>query len=236
MVNRREVLASFLLGGMEAGAEPQQHPSPSLYIPKPHVVEDRKFLHDFMDDFPFVDLVTADPTPRITHIPCLLNRERGEYGTIFGHISKNNAQSKAIDSKQGAVVVFRGPHSYISPTWYSKVEGVPTWNFAVVHASGTLRPITDMKVFHDRLASLIGHFEGQSAYDFAKLPEKTAYGMMGGIVGFEMEIELLEGKFKLGQERSAADREGVLRGLRAAKHERSILDVTENFYKRTPVA
>jgi transcriptional regulator len=233
MVNRREVLAGFLFGGMEAGAEPQQHPSPSLYIPKPHLVEDRKFLHDFMDDFPFVDLVTADPTPRITHIPVLLNRERGPYGTVFGHISKNNAQTKSIDAKQGAVIVFKGPHSYISPTWYSKPDAVPTWNFAVVHASGTLQPVTDMKVLHDRLASLIAHFEGgHSAYDFLKLPDSFTYGMMGGIVGFEMQIELLEGKFKLGQERNPEDRQGVLRGLRTAKPERSIVDVTESFYKR----
>jgi transcriptional regulator len=233
MVNRREVLAGFLLGGMEAGAEPQQPPSGSLYIPKPHQIEDRKFLHDFMDDFPFVDLVTAGPAPRITHIPVLLNREGGAYGTIFGHISKNNAQTRSIDAKQGAVIVFRGPHSYISPTWYPKADSVPTWNFAVVHASGTLRPVTDMTVLHDKLASLIAHFEGgHSAYDFLKLPDSFKKGLMGGIVGFEMEIELLEGKFKLGQERNAADRESLLRGLRAAKPERSIVDVTESVYRR----
>ena len=106
-------------------------------------VEDRKLLHDFMDDFSFVDLITATPTIRITHIPMVLDRTKGRYGTIFGHISKNNPQQQAFDGTAPAVIVFHGPESYISPTWYAKAEAVPTWNFAVVHASGKLKPITD---------------------------------------------------------------------------------------------
>lgn len=232
MLNRRDLLAGIALGGMEL--EGQQHTPESLYIPKPQLVEDRNLLHGFMEEFPFVDLVTAAPAVRITHIPVLLDRDRGQYGTIFGHISRQNPQSKAFDGRQTAVIVFRGPHSYISPSWYAKREAVPTWNFAVVHASGRLKPIEDKKALHDLLAHLIKKFEdgGKTSYDFGALPESYVYGMIGGIIGFEMEIELLEGKFKLGQERSEADREGILRGLREARPERSAYQLTADFYAR----
>src|SRR5215475_10815360 len=141
-MNRRDLLAGLALAGIASGEA--QEPE-SLYIPKAHVVEDRKFLHDFMDEYSFVDLVTSAPDIRITHIPVVLDRTRGEYGTIFGHISRQNPQTAAFDGKQPAVIVFRGPHAYISPTWYTKTDVVPTWNFAVVHASGKLRAITEKK-------------------------------------------------------------------------------------------
>lgn len=229
-MKRRDLLAGLAMAGIEL--EAQNNPE-SLYIPKPHLVEDRKFLHDFMDEFSFVDLVTASPSIRITHIPSVLDRNGGNYGTIYGHVSRQNPQSKTFDGRQPAVIVFRGPHSYISPTWYAKAEVVPTWNFAVVHASGKLKPIEEPKAFHNLLANLIHKYEGSgSAYDFAKLPDSYISGMMSGIIGFEMEIEVLEGKFKLGQERSEADKQGILKGLQSAHQTRSIHDFTESFYRR----
>lgn len=235
-MKRRDWMAGMALAGM--GLEAQQHGPDSLYIPKPHLVEDRKFLHDFMDEFAFVDLVTASPNIRITHIPVLLDRKPGPYGAILGHISRQNPQKETFDGAQSAVIVFRGPHSYISPGWYSKPEAVPTWNFAVVHASGKLKPITDRANLHGLVARLIDKFEiaGKSGYDLAKLPDSYVNGMLGGIVGFEMQIELLEGKFKLGQERPAADREGILRNLRDAKQGPNMHDFTAAFYERGKTA
>jgi transcriptional regulator len=198
-------------------------------------VEDRKFLYDFMDEFSFADLVTADPSIRITHIPVLLDRDAGPNGTILGHISGNNPQRQAFDGKSPAVIVFHGPESYISPTWYAKTEAVPTWNFAVVHASGRLKPITDKIALHDLLAKLIHKFEGrypQSSYDFSKLPDNYVYPMISHIIGFEMRIERLEGKCKLGQERSEADKEGILQHLPTAWHEPTITEFTAKFYDR----
>src|SRR5882672_9800977 len=147
-MNRRNMLAALVAAGTKSEAQTSTSGTESLYIPKPQLVEDRKFLHDFMDEFSFVDLVTAAPSIRITHIPVILDRSIGKYGAIYGHISRQNPQSKAFDGRQPAVIVFRGPHSYISPTWYAKTEVVPTWNFAVVHASGTLKPIDDKKMMH----------------------------------------------------------------------------------------
>lgn len=230
-MKRRDLIAGFALAGMAPAAE-QQEPE-SLYIPKAHLVDDRKFLHDFMDEYSFVELVTASPEIRITHIPVILDRSAGSYGTIYGHISRQNPQSATFDGKHSAVIVFRGPHSYISPTWYAKTDVVPTWNFAVVHASGKLRPIAEKKPLHDLLAKLIRKFEGPEspAYDFNKLPDAYTSGLMTGIIGFELEIERLEGKFKLGQERSDIDKEGVVRNLRSAKTGRSMPEFTASFYE-----
>ncbi|HLY15926.1 MAG TPA: FMN-binding negative transcriptional regulator [Bryobacteraceae bacterium] len=228
-MNRRKLLLGMALAGLDLKA---QEPSPgSLYIPKPHLVEDRKFLHDFMDEFAFADLVTASPGIRITHIPVLLDRTAA-YGTLFGHVSRQNPQHKAFDGNP-AVIVFRGPHSYISPKWYNKPDAVPTWNFAVVHATGRPMAISDPKALHGWLARLIAKFEGPgSSYDFANLPESYVNGLIGGIIGFEMQIELLEGKFKLGQERSDADKQAILKNLQSTRQARTIYELTADFYKR----
>src|SRR3954453_19493192 len=118
MMKRRDLIAGFALAGMAPAAD-QQEPE-SLYIPKAHLVDDRKFLHDFMDEFSFIELVTASPEIRITHIPVLLDRSQGKYGTLYGHVSHGNPQKETFDARHPAVIVFRGPHSYISPSWYAK--------------------------------------------------------------------------------------------------------------------
>lgn len=242
-IDRRTALAGLLTGAgflrqRRVHAQDAPTPDPSLYIPKAHLVEERAFLHDFMDRFSFVDLVTGSPTLRITHVPAVLDRAKGRFGTIFAHISVQNPQRAAFDGAQRAVIVFRGPHGYISPTWYSKTDSVvPTWNFAVVHASGRPGAITDRTQTHALLAQLIAKFEksvGSSTYDFSKLPESYVTRMMQGIAPFEMEIEALEGKFKLGQERADGDKQGVLSHLRTSDYkEPSLYDVTESFYRKT---
>lgn len=232
-MKRRDLFAGIALAA--TGAEGQQSDPESLYIPKAHRVEDRALLHDFMDEFSFVDLVTSTPSLRVTHIPVWLDRNAGAYGALYGHISRNNPQSQALEGRQSGLIVFRGPHSYISPTWYAKTEAVPTWNFAVVHAGGKLKPITEKTALHDLLARLIKKFEdryGNSTYDFSKLPDSFVNGMIGGIVGFELRIASIEGKFKLGQERSEADKTGMLPHLGSAKPDRSMRDFTASIYER----
>jgi transcriptional regulator len=235
-MNRRDLLAGLALASIEAKAQTgTTGAAESLYIPKPQLVEDRRFLHAFMEEFAFVDLVTVAPSLRITHIPVLLDRSAGAYGTIHGHISRQNPQSGAFDGKQTGVIVFHGPHGYISPTWYAKTENtVPTWNFAVVHATGKLRPVEGRKELNQLLSKLIAKFESYegTGYDFTKIDDGYKYGLMGGIIGFEMEIELLEGKFKLGQDRSPADRQSLVKKLGDAKAPRSLREFTASFYDR----
>jgi transcriptional regulator len=232
ITKRRDLLAGLTAAGIDmAAAEP---PSGSLYIPKPHLVEDRDLLHDFMDEFSFVELITASPEIRITHVPVLLDRASGRYGTVSGHIARQNPQGDLLDGRHSAVLVFRGPDGYVSPAWYARAAGVPTWNFAVVHATGNLRAITETKALRDLLAKLVARYESRerTGYDFAGLPDSYVSGLAGGAMGFEMEITRLEGKFKLGQERSPADREGLLRNLGSARAPRGLRDFTAAFHER----
>lgn len=227
-MKRRDLLTGLALA---AGAEAQTPAAESLYIPKPHRVEDRALLQGFMDEHAFVDLVTAVPAVRITHIPVFLDRAAGPFGTLYGHIARNNPQREALEAGKPATIVFRGPHAFISPGWYAGASpAVPTWNFAVVHAGGTLKPITEKKALYSLLGRLIAKFEsryGDGSYDFAKVPAGYIDGMIGGIVGFEMQVATLEGKFKLGQERSEADKAGMLKHLGSPMRE-----FTAGFYAR----
>jgi len=232
-LNRRDLLSSLVFAAVSGEAQESPPPPPSLYIPNAHRVDDRKLLHDFMEEFAFVDLITAPPL-HITHIPVVFDRAAGPFGTIHGHIARHNEQVEAFDGKQEAVIVFRGPHGYISPTCYQTNPAVPTWNFAVVHATGKLQPVTDPAALHAFLARLIHKFESYqgTGYDFSKIPDSYLNPMLANIVGFDMQIELLEGKFKLGQERPEADRQGILKYLKTARRERSLHDLTESFYRQ----
>ncbi len=244
-MDRRELLLGLLAGttllggGAAEGTEQGSAPDPSVYIPKAHLVEDRAFLHAFMDEFSFVDLVTTTPTLRITHIPSVLDRTKGKFGTIFGHISALNDQKKAITGGERAVVVFRGPHGYVSPGWLvtpAGRTGVPTWNFAVVHATGRMVPIDEPARKHALLTTLIKKYEtkiGGTDYDFSTLPMDDVLNRMKGIQPFELEIEALEGKFKLFQERPEPDRQAMLPKLEVYT-ERSLHDFTAYFYKTAP--
>jgi transcriptional regulator len=236
-MKRRELLTGLALTSLDAAAQSGTTgppPGESLYIPKPQLVKDRRFLHNFMDEFAFVDLVTVTPSLRITHIPVFLVRDAGPYGTIYGHISRQNPQKDTFDGRQTGVIVFHGPHGYISPSWYAKKgDVVPTWNFAVVHATGKLRPIDGKKDLNDLLSKLIAKFEKYegTGYDFSKVDDTYKYGLMGGIIGFEMQIELLEGKFKLGQDRSPEDKQSLLTKLGSGKSVPSLQEFTASFYK-----
>jgi transcriptional regulator len=235
-MKRRDLLTGLAISTLEATAQDDPTgppPGESLYIPKPQLVEDRQFLHNFMDEFAFVDLVTVLPTLRITHIPVFLERGAGPYGTIHGHISRQNPQKDTFDGKQTGVIIFHGPHGYISPTWYAtKGNVVPTWNFAVVHATGKLKSVDGKQDLNALLTKLIAKFEKYegTSYDFSKLDDTYKYGLMGGIIGFELEIELLEGKFKLGHDRSPADRQSLLTHLGSRKAQPTLRDFTANFY------
>lgn len=232
-MKRRDLVYGFAWGA--ARATPQPPEAESLYIPKAQRVEDRALLEDFMNEFPFVELVTASPSIRITHLPVFLDRSAGRFGTLYGHIAPGNAQSRGFDGRQPAVAVFRGPHSYISPGWYAKPGAGPTWNFAVVHAGGKPRRVTDNKAVYQLMAQLVKKFEdryGSGAYDFTKLPDSATYGRFGTLAAFEMPIDTLEGKFKLGQERGEADRASLLKHLREAKPERALAEFAESFYAR----
>lgn len=228
-----------LIAGLAAGAASAQHIQPpepaTLYIPPAHRVEDLALLHETMEEFPFVDLITTTPGLRITHIPSWLDRKAGPYGTVFGHIARNNAQVAAIEAKAAATIVYKGPHAYISPTWYENPRAVPTWNFAAVHVSGRLEPVSEPDALFQLLATLVSQSEGKyesSGYRLDQLPREYTGNMMKNILGFRLRVESMEGKFKLGQERSETDRQRIVGKLRSARQGRNAAEFTAAFYQR----
>ncbi|HZU66002.1 MAG TPA: FMN-binding negative transcriptional regulator [Ktedonobacteraceae bacterium] len=190
-----------------------------MYIPKAFREDDLEKLHKLMQEYSFAALVTQqDGVPVATHLPFLLDMERGQYGTLMAHMARANPQWRTFNSGQEALVIFQGPHAYISPSWYEVELSVPTWNYAAVHAYGVPRIIDDKATLYDLLKALIERHEAQfeKPWDF-QLPEDYLQKMMQGTVGFEIEITRLEGKFKMSQNRSASEQQRVIAALRESQ-------------------
>jgi len=182
-----------------------------MYIPSSFRVEDANKIAAFMRHHSFATLVTDDGgAPFASHLPMLFRPESGSHGTLISHMARANPQWRHFDSGREALVVFHGPHSYISPSWYQTEPAVPTWNYAVVHAYGVPKAFSD----HERVVSLLR--ETVSAYESpferpwpGSLPDDYRNKLIQNIVAFEIPVTRIEGKFKLGQNRSAADTQGV---------------------------
>ncbi len=155
------------------------------------------------------------------HVPLLFDPARGPHGTLVGHLARANPRAAAQADGGRVLAIFAGPDAYVSPGWYpSKREAgkaVPTWNYEAVHVHGRLRLVDD----RDRLLDIVTrlsevHESGRAEpWSVADAPADFIAAHLKGIVGFEIEIERWEGKRKLSQNRSTADREGVIAGLGA---------------------
>jgi transcriptional regulator len=196
----------------------------TMYLTPAFQQTDGKTLHALIRANPLGMLVTvADGVPDANHLPFLLSDD-GHHGTLRGHVARANSVWKGADNTP-ALVVFRGSDGYISPAWYqTKSETgkvVPTWNYTVIHARGTLRVVEDVAWLRDHVTRLVAEHESNRDHPWsvADAPADYIEALLGGIIGIEMPIAELVGKWKLSQNRSAADREGVLRGLTAERPE-----------------
>ncbi len=188
----------------------------NVYLPKHFEIADRAALHDLMGRFSFATLVTVhEGRPVAGHLPFMLDPARGEQGTLIAHMARANRQWTAFAAEVEALVIFQGPHTYISPSWYEDHPSVPTWNYAAIHAYGTPRLVEDEEQVRAALRALVHqHEQGfEAPWTMEDLPEEYLRKMSRGIVAFEIPIARLEGKFKLSQNRSADDRERVIAAL-----------------------
>ncbi len=196
-----------------------------MYIPKSFAEDDITKLHALVRDYNFAVLVTAqaDGVPLATHLPFLLDSERGPYGTLLCHFARANPHWRGLDETREALIIFQGPHAYISPSWYEEPLSVPTWNYAVVHAHGRPRVIEDTTALYTMLRSLKEKSEArfERPWPFA-LPDDFVQQKMRGIVGIEIEITRLEGKFKLNQNRPAGDQKRVAATLHESSDDLSV--------------
>lgn len=188
------------------------------YIPQDFQVSNEETLQEFMRLYPFATIVSSTPEETVaSHVP-VITRSMGKTLVIAGHLARANHHWKLMNASIPALVVFHGPHGYISPTWYESTPAVPTWNYGVVHAHGLPTVKTEEAFIRGVLKDLVERHEGNHAKSWR--PEMTPAQyydqMLRAIVGFELPVTKLEGKFKLGQNRSAADRHGVIAALEDA--------------------
>jgi transcriptional regulator len=188
-----------------------------MYTPGPFAETDPDTLHRLIRENAFGLLVSTGPEgPTATHVPFLLE-PGGPHGLgrLVCHLARENPQWRGIGEAGPVLAVFPGPHAYVTPRWYAKAGAVPTWNYVAVHASGRAEAVED----RGRLLAMV---EALSAVHEAGRPEPWSpaemkpaarEAMLGAIVGVEIAVERLEGKRKLSQNRSAADRTGVIAGL-----------------------
>lgn len=195
-----------------------------MYIPA-HFDESRpEVLRALIGAHPLATLVTLNADGlNANHIPLRLHADDGLQGILRGHIARANAIWKDFDPRIEALAIFQGPDSYITPGWYAtKLETgkvVPTWNYAVVHVYGALRVIDDPAWLRPHLATLTETHEAsrEEPWQVSDAPADYTEKLMLGIVGIELAITRLTGKWKVSQNQPAANQAGVIDGLRAAE-------------------
>ena len=190
----------------------------AVYIPQAFMPEERAAIVRLMHDYSFATLLTANGAePQVTHLPLLHVAGCEPHGTLFGHFARANPHANAALHGAESIAIFHGPHAYVSPTWYADPAGaVPTWNYAVVHAHGTVQLATDPAETRAIVDALVNRFESlRDAPWKLGLDPPRLEAMVNGIVGFRMRIKRLEAKFKLSQNRSRDDQARVATGLAA---------------------
>lgn len=186
-----------------------------MYIPNANRVEDEAQLVAFMQAHSFATVVSMVQGKLFaTHLPLVIDAEDGRI-CIRGHLAKANPHWQEW-ATQEVLVIFQGPHAYISPSHYEKWESVPTWNYIAVHAYGAVRLVQEEAGLLATLGELIAATEPGYQAQWESLPDKFRAGMLNGIVAFEITVTRLEGKFKLSQNRPIGDQERVAMALASA--------------------
>ena len=190
-----------------------------MYLPTHFAQQDLAALHTLVQQHPLATLVTLGADgPTADHIPLELDASAGPHGTLRGHVARANPLWQTAAGTP-VLAVFHGPQAYVSPSWYpskaSTHKVVPTWNYTVVHAHGVLRAVEDAPWLHALVSRLTGHHEAPRPAPWAvsDAPDDYVQSLLRAIVGIEIPLTRLLGKWKISQNRSQADRLGVAQGL-----------------------
>ena len=191
-----------------------------MYIPEHFAETDLPTLHEFMRQHSFASLVTQhDGAPFASHLPLLLDSSIGTHGALLGHMARNNAQWQHFAAGAEILLMFQGPHAYVSPTWYEPNPlAVPTWNFTVVHAYGKARILSEAELV-ETLHQLVDENEKAFPQPWQlQISQAMRERALEAIVGFEIRLNRIEGKFKLSQNRSVQDRRNIIDQLAQSEH------------------
>ncbi len=189
-----------------------------VYVPPEFAETRREVVAQFIERHGFGLLVSTGRDGLIaSHIPFIYEPDRGACGTLWAHLSRGNSQLRDLAPGQEVLAIFEGPHGYISPRWYATHPSVPTWNYSVVHAYGTVAPIVEPAELERLVTRLAEIYErgAERPWRLSDQPEDYRRRMLRGIGGFAITVTRLQGKFKLSQNRDATDRARVIAALRA---------------------
>lgn len=188
-----------------------------MYIPSHFRVDNKDTMFELIENYSFGILISnQNHIPVATHLPFVLDRKKEQ---LTGHFAKPNEQWRELEQQQ-VLIIFQGPHHYISPSWYETNRSVPTWNYVAVHVYGTVEIVSDREELLASLHYLIHKYENpDDQYRIEKSNEEFVRGLMNGIVGFKITIDRLEGKWKLSQNHSKERRQQVIQALEGIRSE-----------------
>ncbi len=191
-----------------------------MYIPKHFKIDDDEVIYDFIEKYGFATLFSQHRgEPYATHLPLMLNKSDN---ALYGHVARPNEQWKDAENQQ-VLVVFQGPHSYISPSSYESMKAVPTWNYVSIHAYGKMKIIEDENVIFDSLNDLVNKYESpDSPYNLNDIEPNFIQGMSKGIVAFRIKITKIEAKAKLSQNHSVERQELIIKHLENTSQQDSL--------------
>lgn len=186
-----------------------------MYTPPRFRVDDPAVLHDLIRKYNFGALISGGSQGLVgTHLPFSLDVAPDGSATLISHMARANPQWRDLAPGRDVMVVFTGPHTYVSPAWYQEKVTVPTWNYAALHVYGTPRIVEDAEVLRTQVSRLVREHEGpgEDGWDLARA-EPIMESLLKAIVGFEIDVSRIEGKMKFNQNRSREDQQGVVRAL-----------------------
>ncbi len=190
-----------------------------MYVPAHFAIPDRAVLLGLIAEHGFATLVSQTPDGLMaSHVPVIVDPARGTNGTLLVHLARNNPHAQSLDGAD-VLTIFKGPHGYVSPSWYAAHLAVPTWNYAAVEAHGRATRMTETTSLREIVARLVDQYESGRPKPWAMRDLSPDYldGMLKGIAGFEIAITRIEGKHKLSQNRSRDDRAQVIAALAASE-------------------
>lgn len=198
-----------------------------MYTPKNLQMTEADAIHRFISEFGFGTLLSQDLDA--TRLPLILDASQGNKGTIIGHMARANPQWKTLSGKR-ASVLFDGPHSYISPTWYVSRPAVPTWNYASVQCFGVFQMLNSSDTLL-AIDAVVRKYEPEVLGNITLMPTEYTDKLLKAVVGFKIEIDDIHAKEKLGQHKSIEDQQSVFAALVSSQH-RSSIELAEYMKRR----
>ena len=191
-----------------------------MYIPKYFEIKDQDVIENFIEKYSFATLFSQhNGEPCATHLPLILKKDEQ---ALYGHFARPNEQWKDADNQQ-VLVVFQGPHCYISPSWYETTKAVPTWNYVSIHLYGKMEMIEDEKIIFDSLNDMVNKYEStDSPYNLNNVESRYIEGMSKGIVAFKIKITKIEAKAKLSQNHPVERQELIISQLESTSNQDNI--------------